>query len=72
MKVRCPFCGKSVLVKGLGRKPLRISVRNVSDALQTFQSVEAAANHLGCSKAYVFNKLKANGLTLKDIAAKRG
>ncbi len=36
-------------------------VTNVYDALQHNRSVLAAANELGCSRAYIYKVLKANG-----------
>ena len=67
MKVQCPNCGKSVVVHGLGRKPLNIRLKNVCEALQVHLSITAAAQHLGCSEAYIYSVLKANGLRLKDV-----
>jgi hypothetical protein len=34
--------------------------------------VAAAANELGCSPAYIFGVLKANGLKLKDVVNGKG
>jgi hypothetical protein len=59
MIVRCPHCGKTVVVNGLGRKPLNIPLKNICEALQRLRSVEAAASELGCSQGYIFNVLKA-------------
>jgi biotin operon repressor len=42
-------------------------LKNVCDALQVSGSILAAANSLGCSRAYIYKVLKANGLKLKDI-----
>ena len=67
MKIKCPNCGKEVAVSGLGRKPLNIAVINVCNALQLYRSVLPAANELGCSRAYIYKVLKANGLNLKDV-----
>ena len=67
MIVQCPHCGKSVMVKGLGRRPLNIPLKNVYEALQAHGNVAAAANELGCSQGYIFNILKANGLKPKDV-----
>jgi hypothetical protein len=67
MIIPCPHCGKSVVVKGLGRKPLNIPLKNVCDALQTCRSVVAAAQELKCSQGYIYKALKANGLTMKDV-----
>jgi len=60
MIITCPHCGKSVVVKGLGQKPLNIPLKNVYDALQASGNVSAAAHSLGCSRAYVYKVLKAN------------
>ena len=67
MKVQCPNYGNSVVVKGLGRRPLNIPLKNICEALQAHRSVVAAAQELGCSEAYIYNALKANGLKLKDV-----
>ena len=67
MIVTCPHCGESVVVKGIGRRPLNIPLKNVCEALRGHCSVVAAAQELGCSQGYVFNVLKAHGLKLKDI-----
>ncbi len=61
-----PHCGKSAMVKGLGRKPLNIPLKNVCEALHTHCNV-AAANELNCSQGYIFNALKGHGLKLKDV-----
>jgi len=67
MIVQCPNCGESVVVNGLGRKPLNISLKNVCEALQAHHNIVAAAKELGCSPAYIFGVLKANKLKLKDV-----
>ena len=67
MIIPCPHCGESVVVNGLGRKPLNIPLKNVYEALRTHGSVVTAANKLGCSQAYIFKVLKDNGLKLKDV-----
>ncbi len=67
MIILCPYCGKSVAVNGLGRKPLNIPLKNVCEALQAYRSVKASAQELGCSQAYIFKVLKAKGLKLKDV-----
>jgi hypothetical protein len=67
MKVKCSHCGNSVTIKGIGRKPLNIAVTNVCDALQLHRSVALAANELGCSRAYIYKALKADGLTAADV-----
>ena len=67
MKIQCPNCGQTVVVNGLGRKPLNIPLKNVCEALQAHCSVVAAAQDLECSQGYIFAVLKANGLKLNDI-----
>ena len=67
MIVQCPNCGKEVTVSGLGRKPLSITLKNICEALQVHRSIDAVAQELGCSEAYIYNALKANGLKLKDV-----
>ena len=67
MLVRCPHCGKSVVVNSLGRKRLNIPLKNVCEALQVHRNTVTAANELNCSEAYIFAALKANGLKLKDV-----
>ena len=70
MIVQCPKCGKKVVVKGLGRKPLNIPLKNICDALQANRSVKGTAEELGCSEGYIYNALKAQGLKLKYIVRK--
>lgn len=67
MEVQCPNCGETVEVNGLGRKSLNIPLKNILDALQTYRSVAAAAEKLGCSRSYIFNALKTKGLNLKGV-----
>jgi len=67
MIVQCPSCGQTVTVHGLGRKRLNIPLKNVCECLKEHRSVGVAANELGCSQAYIFGVLKANGLKLKDV-----
>ena len=67
MIIQCPHCGNSVTIKGIGRKPLNIAVNNVYDALRLHRSVVLAANELGCSRAYIYKVLKADGLTAADV-----
>lgn len=67
MIIPCPHCGKSVMVKGFGRRPLNLPLKNVSECLRKHGSIKAAAQELSCSEAYIFGILKANGLKLKDV-----
>ena len=71
MLVRCPHCGKSVVVNGFGRRPLNIVVTKVCDSLQLHRSVVLAANELGCSRAYIYKVLKADGLTVADVIRRK-
>lgn len=67
MIIHCPNCGESVVVNGLGRKPLNIPLKIVCEALRTHCNVVAAAQELNCSQGYIFGVLKANRLKLKDV-----
>jgi len=67
MLVRCPHCGKSVMVNGLGRKRLNIPLKNVCESLRAHRGVVAAAQELNCSQGYIFGVLRANGLKLRDV-----
>lgn len=67
MLVQCPHCGQPVVVNGLGRKAFNMPVTNVYDALRLRRSVLAAANELGCSRAYIYKVLKANSMTPADV-----
>lgn len=72
MIVRCPNCGHSVVVNGLGRKPLNMPLKIVCESLRAHRSVVAAAHQeLNCSEGYIFNVLKANGLRLRDVVTLR-
>ena len=53
-----------------GRKRLDHTVKNVCDALRLHRDVLAAANSLGCSRAYIYKVLKAEGLTVKEVLTK--
>jgi len=72
MIIPCPHCGKSVVVKGLGRKPLNIPLKNVCEYLRKYRSVARVAQEFQCSQAYIFAALKANGLKLKDVIEAKG
>jgi len=67
MLIRCPGCGRNIALNAIGRKPLNIAVNNVYDALRLCRSVPAAANELGCSRAYIYKVLKADGLTAASV-----
>jgi len=70
MLVQCPHCGGTVVVNGLGRKPLNIPLKKVCESLQEHRNVDAVAQELNCSQGYIFNVLKTNGLKLKDVINK--
>ena len=72
MRVLCPNCGKTVVVGGLGRKRLDISLKNICEALRSHRNVKAAARQLNCSQGYIFNSLKAHGLRLQDVIDGKG
>ncbi len=72
MLVHCPHCGETIVVNGLGRKPFNMPVTEVYDALRLHRSVLAAANSLGCSRAYIYKVLKAGGMTGKDAINGKG
>ncbi len=67
MFVKCQKCGEINQVNHLDRKPLNIPLKNICEALQAHCSVDAAAQELGCSQAYISKVLKENGLKLKDV-----
>ena len=54
-------------MNGFGRRPLNIVVTKVCDALRLHRSVLAAANELGCSRAYIYKVLKADGVTPASV-----
>lgn len=67
MIVKCPNCGGTVVVNGFGRRPLGIVVTKVCDALRLHGNVSSTANELGCSRAYIYKVLKADGLTPAEV-----
>mgnify|MGYP001040112672 CR=1 FL=1 len=67
MIIQCPKCGEKVVVKGLGRKPLNITLKNVYECLRKYRSVAGAAQELGCSQGYIYGVLKDNGLRPNDL-----
>ena len=70
MKVTCKHCGQVTEVNGLGRKPKAMPVTNVCDIVKSKGSVRAAAVELGCSRAYIYKVLKANGLKPGEVIKK--
>ena len=67
MRIQCPHCGKSVVVNRIGRKPLNIGVKIVSDALKAYPTVSAAALELGCSRGYIYKVLSKQGMKPGDV-----
>ena len=67
MIVQCPHCGKSVVVNGLGRKPLCLGVKKICDALGDSSTVRQAAEKLGCSRGYIYRVLKGHGMSPKAL-----
>ncbi len=67
MKVRCPHCGGTVAVKGIGRPASNIGVTEVCDILRLTRSIPAAAEKLGCPRGLVYKIVKAAGLTVKGV-----
>jgi hypothetical protein len=65
--VTCPYCGKVAATLLLGRPVSNIGVTKVCDTLRLYRSVPVAAEKLGCSRAYIYKVLKAEGLTAKDM-----
>ncbi|MBI2859864.1 MAG: hypothetical protein HYX90_12415 [Chloroflexi bacterium] len=66
----CPHCGGELTqtrTGKLGRKPLSISVKNISDALSACRAVSAASQKLGCSRGYIYQELKKHGKTPKEV-----
>ena len=50
-----------------GRPRLNIKFEDIIDAVQRHRQVVAAARELGCSDAYIHQRLKEKGLTLRDV-----
>lgn len=67
MIIQCPKCGEKVVLNRFGRKPLNIPLKNICECLRTYRNAAGAAQELGCSEGYIFQVLKANGLSLQDV-----
>ena len=67
MKIQCPECGVTISVNALGRKPSKVTVTEVCDALQLYRSVSGAASSLECSRAYIYKVLKTRGKMPADV-----
>lgn len=50
-----------------GRPPLALGLAQILDTVYRHRQLVAAAQELGCSPAYIHVKLKALGLTLRDV-----
>ncbi len=73
--LQCGYCPSDEKTKAryrLGRKPLPITVKNISDTLQTTKSIGASALKLHCSRGYIYQELKKKGLTPKEVINKGG
>ena len=70
---RCLMCGYSPSDKNshsryrLGRKPLSITVKIISDTLQNTKSIGDTADILHCSRGYIYQELKKRGLMPKEV-----
>ena len=71
MFVICEHCGRKTRVKGLGRKALSMPVINICDTVKAKGSIRAAARELGCSRAYIYKVLEANGINARDIEKRK-
>ena len=72
MEIQCPHCGKPVLVNRMGRKRLKIPVKNIYDALRNSRTVGQAADKLKCSRGYIYQVLKEQGTDPKDVMETKG
>jgi hypothetical protein len=66
MRIKCPKCGETVAVKGLGRRPLPIPFIKVREALERSSTTRAAAEILGCSVSYIYKVCSLRGKMPKD------
>jgi len=71
-EIICPECGAKIHISPrgtnrLGRKPLGHSVIFICDTLQACQSVQLAAERMGCSRGYIYAELAKFGTTPKDV-----
>jgi hypothetical protein len=62
--------GKSGYTHKTGRKPFNYSVKNVYDTLLSTRSISLAAKELNCSRAYIYQVLKEQRMTLKEVLMK--
>lgn len=66
--VTCQHCGAEVVVDlHLGRKSKGLPVKNVCDAIRAYQSVTAAAESLGVSRALLYQRLKSAGMSAAEV-----
>ena len=70
MAITCPYCGKVAAALRIGRAATNIGVTEVCDALRLYDTVSSTAEKLGCSRAYIYKVLKAEGFSMKDIIKK--
>ena len=50
-----------------GRPALNLELRDILEAVRHHGKALTAARHLGCSDAYIHQRLRAEGLSLKDV-----
>ena len=56
------------MVKGkTGRKPLNITVKNISDTLRSTRSIHETALALGCSRGYIYQEPKKVGANPREV-----
>ena len=72
MNIQCTHCGEPVSVNGIGRKKLKIPVKNIYDALRNSRTVGQAADKLKCSRGYIYQVLKEQGTDPKDVMETKG
>jgi hypothetical protein len=71
--ITCPNCGATMSVakrNKSGRKPLNIDVKIICDTLCSCRDISLAAQKLGCSRGYLYQELKKQGTTPKEIIQK--
>ena len=66
MKVVCSKCGETIEIPSGHPRRLDIPVITLCDAISKGGSVVAAANKLGCSRAYIYQELEKVGKRPKD------
>ena len=54
-----------------GRPRKNIPLTKVCETLRAYKRIKPAAEELGCSEGYIYNQLKAHGLTVKEVINER-